>query len=89
MDQRHVAAAGIDQGLQVGVAPMAAGLAPHQHADLTTRPALLERALTGSGGFVLLLRYINIAASARRCDLSNTALPFCNALVRIIALTVS
>ena len=34
MDQRHVAAAGVDQGLQVGVAPMPAGLAPHQHADI-------------------------------------------------------
>ena len=28
MDQRHVALAGVDQGLQIGIAPMAAGLAP-------------------------------------------------------------
>jgi len=31
---RHVAAAGVDQGLQVGLAPMAARLAPDQHAGI-------------------------------------------------------
>ena len=34
LDQRHVATAGVDQGPQVGIAPMAAGLAPHQHPDI-------------------------------------------------------
>jgi hypothetical protein len=34
LDQRLVAAAGVDQALQIGIAPMAAGLAPHQHADI-------------------------------------------------------
>ena len=34
MDQRHVALASVDQCLQIGVAPMAAGLAPDQHADI-------------------------------------------------------
>ena len=32
--RRHIAATGIYQGLQIGIAPMAAGLAPHQHADI-------------------------------------------------------
>ena len=39
MDQRHVAPAGVDQGLQVGIAPMAAGLAPDQHADIAIKKA--------------------------------------------------
>jgi hypothetical protein len=33
VDQRHVTV--IDQGLQVGITPTAAGLAPNQHADIT------------------------------------------------------
>ena len=37
MDQRHVAPAGVDQALQISIAPMAAGLAPHQHADIAGR----------------------------------------------------
>ena len=41
MDQRHVAFAGIDQALQIGIAPMAARLAPDQDADIAGRSVVL------------------------------------------------
>jgi hypothetical protein len=34
MDQRHIAAASIDQALQIGIAPMATGHAPHQDTHI-------------------------------------------------------
>jgi hypothetical protein len=38
--QRHVAAAGVDRGLQIGVALMVAGAAKHQHADIRAARAV-------------------------------------------------
>jgi hypothetical protein len=34
MDQRHIAAITAAGPSQIGIAPTAAGLAPHQHADI-------------------------------------------------------
>jgi hypothetical protein len=60
MDQRHIAAASIDQALQIGIAPMATGHAPHQDTHI----AAAQRGSRGS-------RQSSVAASPR--DLIRTA----------------
>ena len=65
LDQRHVAAAGIDQGLQVSIAPMAAGLAPHQHPDIAGPQ---RRPRVGRPSFGMARRSASVAAAASiRC----------------------